>query len=384
MHEVAELGVAAHWSYKQGKEGVREGKQYRWLRELLDILEQASDPEEFLEHTRLEMYQDQVFAFTPKGELIALPRGANPVDFAYAVHSEVGDTCVGAKINGKLRPLTTQLENGDQVFIETSQDASPSPLWEQFVVTGKAKAAIRRFVRNERYEQFCDLGKAILQKTLKKMGVRYSQKLLLQSMETLKFDNVEDVLAAVGEGVVSAQEVVQAALPDKSYTNRQSHNNVVSINKGKKNDSIPLKGLIPGMAFHYAHCCHPLPGERIVGIATTGKGVTIHTTDCETLEGFQSMPERWLDVSWDIDSSSSKQIGRLGVVLENEPGSLGSLTSTIGKNSGNIINLKIVTRSTDFFEMQIDVEVNDIKHLRNIIAALRATPVITSVERARG
>ena len=384
MHEVAELGVAAHWSYKQEKSATTEGKQYRWLRELLEILDQASDPEEFLEHTRLEMYQDQVFAFSPKGELIALPRGANPVDFAYAVHSEVGDTCVAARINGRLRPLNTQLENGDQVFIETSKDASPSPVWEKFVVTGKAKAAIRRFIRNERYEQFCDLGKAIFQKTLKKMGIRYSQKLLLQIVEEFKYDKVEDVLAAIGEGVVSTKEIMKAITPEKEFSIGAPFSNVVSIDKKKQADAIPLKGLIPGMAFHYAQCCHPLPGEKIVGITSTGKGVTIHTVDCETLEGFQAMPERWLDVSWDVGTNSPKQIGRLGVVLENEPGSLGSLTSIIGKNGGNIINLKIITRAIDFFEMQIDVEVSDIKHLRNIIGALRATPVITSVERARG
>ena len=384
MHEIAELGVAAHWSYKHGKSITTEGKQYRWLRELLEILDQASDPEEFLEHTRLEMYQDQVFAFTPKGELIALPRGANPVDFAYAVHSEVGDTCVAARINGRLRPLNTQLENGDQVLIETSKNASPSPLWEKFVVTGKAKASIRRFVRNERYEQFCDLGKAIFQKTLKKMSIRYSQKLLLKITEELKYEKVEDVLAAIGEGEVSTEEIVKVITPENKSSISSTTSNVVVFNEKKQNNSIPLKGLIPGMAFHYAHCCHPLPGEKIVGITSTGKGVTIHTIDCETLEGFHAMPERWLDVSWDVNANSPKQIGRLGVVLENEPGSLGSLTSIIGKNGGNIINLKIVTRAIDFFEMQIDVEVNDIKHLRNIIGALRATPVITSVERARG
>ena len=384
MHEIAELGVAAHWSYKHGKSITTEGKQYRWLRELLEILDQASDPEEFLEHTRLEMYQDQVFAFTPKGELIALPRGANPVDFAYAVHSEVGDTCVAARINGRLRPLNTQLENGDQVLIETSKNASPSPLWEKFVVTGKAKASIRRFVRNERYEQFCDLGKAIFQKTLKKMSIRYSQKLLLKIMEELKYEKVEDVLAAIGEGEVSTEEIVKVITPENKFSISSSTSNVVDFNDKKQNNSIPLKGLIPGMAFHYAHCCHPLPGEKIVGITSTGKGITIHTIDCETLEGFQAMPERWLDVSWDVNANSPKQIGRLGVVLENEPGSLGSLTSIIGKSGGNIINLKIITRAIDFFEMQIDVEVNDIKHLRNIIGALRATPVITSVERARG
>lgn len=384
MHDVAELGVAAHWNYKQGGTATREGRQYRWMRELLEILEQASNPEEFLEHTKLEMYQDQVFSFTPKGDLIALPRGATLVDFAYAVHSEVGDGCVAARINGKSRPLTTQLQNGDQVSIDISETAKPSPLWEQFVVTGKAKAAIRKFVRNERYEQFCDLGKAILQKQLRRTGTRYSQKLLLQAATVLNFETIEDVLAATGEGVISSSDVLHAILPDGNYMIPSTNDNVVPISRTRKSDTIPLKGLIPGMAFHYARCCHPLPGERIVGIVTTGKGVTVHTIDCETLEGFQSMPERWLDVSWDVDVEHSHHIGRLGIVLENEPGSLGSVTSTIGKNLGNIINFKIISRSVDFFEMQIDVEVNHVKHLKNIIAALRATPVISSVERARG
>ena len=384
MHDVAELGVAAHWNYKQGGTATREGRQYRWMRELLEILEQASNPEEFLEHTKLEMYQDQVFSFTPKGDLIALPRGATLVDFAYAVHSEVGDGCVAARINGKSRPLTTQLQNGDQVAIDISETAKPSPLWEQFVVTGKAKAAIRKFVRNERYEQFCDLGKAILQKQLRRTGARYSQKLLLQAATVLNFETIEDVLAATGEGVISSSDVLHAILPDGNYINPSTNDNVVPITRKRKNDTIPLKGLIAGMAFHYARCCHPLPGERIVGIVTTGKGGTVHTIDCETLEGFHSMPERWLDVSWDVDAEHSHHIGRLGIVLENEPGSLGSVTSTIGKNLGNIINFKIISRSVDFFEMQIDVEVNHVKHLKNIIAALRATPVISSVERARG
>lgn len=384
MHDIAELGVAAHWNYKQGEKGAREGRQYRWMRELLEILEQASNPEEFLEHTKLEMYQDQVFSFTPKGDLIALPRGANLVDFAYAVHSEVGDACVSARINGKLRPLTTQLQNGDQVLIDVSKNANPSPLWEQFVVTGKAKAAIRRFVRNQKYEQFCDLGKAILQKTLRRVGIRYSQKLLVQAINVLNYETIEDILAATGEGTLSAQELLHAVMPNGHNNTLIPGDNIVPMAHVKKTDTIPLKGLIPGMAFHYARCCHPLPGEGIVGIVTTGKGVTVHTIDCETLEGFQSMPERWLDVSWDIGPDTSRHIGRLGIVLENEPGSLGSVTSIIGKNLGNIINFKIISRSVDFFEMQIDVEVNDIKHLKNIIAVLRAIPVISSVERARG
>jgi guanosine-3',5'-bis(diphosphate) 3'-pyrophosphohydrolase len=388
MHEVAELGVAAHWVYKQGEAGATEGRKYRWLRELLEILEQASGPEEFLEHTKLEMYQDLVFCFSPKGDLISLPRGACPVDFAYAVHSEVGDTCIGAKINGRLRPLTTELANGDQVAIQTSKTSTPSPTWEQFVVTGKAKAAIRRFVRQQKREQFSNLGKAIFQKTLRQEGVRYSEKLVARALAPMGFEHVEDLLAAIGEGIVTAKEALHAAMPDRQPA-PSGGDNVVPLNRERKKkaprgSTIPLKGLIPGMAVHYARCCHPLPGERIVGIVTTGKGVTVHTIDCETLEGFQSMPERWLDVAWDMDEVGPSHIGRLGVVLLNEPGSLGGLSTIIGKNQGNIVNLKVVNRSVDFFEMQVDVEVGNIRHLTNIIAALRATPLITSVERARG
>ena len=387
MHEIAELGVAAHWVYKQGETGVREGRQYRWLRELLEIIEQASGPEEFLEHTKLEMYQDLVFCFSPKGDLISLPRGACPVDFAYAVHSEVGNTCVGAKINGRLQPLTTELSNGDQVEITTSKNSNPLPDWEQFVVTGKAKAAIRRFVRQKKHQQFFNLGKAILQKTLHQEGVRYSEKLVRQALKPLGYDHAEDLLAAVGEGLISTKEVLYAALPDRRSS--IDGDNIVPINSGRRNKpsgaaTLPLKGLIPGMAVHYARCCHPLPGERVVGIVTTGKGVTVHTTDCETLEGFQSMPELWLDVSWDMDEVGPKHIARLGVILLNEPGSLGGLSTIIGKNAGNIVNLKINNRSVDFFEMQVDIEVGNVRHLTNIIAALRATPLITSVERARG
>jgi GTP diphosphokinase / guanosine-3',5'-bis(diphosphate) 3'-diphosphatase len=388
MHDIAELGVAAHWVYKQGESGVTEGRQYRWLRELLEILEQASGPEEFLEHTKLEMYQDLVFCFSPKGDLISLPRGATPVDFAYAVHSEIGDTCVGAKINGRLRPLATELSNGDQVDISTSKTSTPSPTWEQFVVTGKAKAAIRRFVRHQKREQFFNLGKAILQKILRQEGVRYSEKLVTAALKPLDFEQVEDLLAAVGEGTITGKDVLYAALPDRRSVGTKD-DNIVPLSRERKKKTgngatIPLKGLIPGMAVHYARCCHPLPGERIVGIVTTGKGVTVHTIDCETLEGFQSMPERWLDVSWDMEEIGANHIGRLGVILLNEPGSLGGLSTIIGRNSGNIVNLKILNRSVDFFEMQVDVEVGNVRHLTNIIAALRATPLITSVERARG
>jgi guanosine-3',5'-bis(diphosphate) 3'-pyrophosphohydrolase len=385
MHEVAELGVAAHWTYKQGRPKT-EGKQYRWLRELLDILEHASGPEEFLEHTKLEMFQDQVFCFTPKGDLIALPRGATPVDFAYAVHSQIGDTCVGAKINGRLAPLRTQLANGDQVDIVTSKAQTPSPTWERFVVTGKARARIRRFVRTQQREQYHDLGKAILQKAFRHDGHDLVEKQLESVLQSFGCASVDDLFVMVGEGLTTGREVVHAIFPPKTDAKSAKVVPLTRARKGKPSENaVPIRGLIPGMALHFAGCCHPLPGDRIVGIVTTGKGVTIHTIDCETLESFADTPERWLDVSWkDEGEGEHAHVGRIHVTIGNEPGSLGSLTTVIGKNGGNISNLKITNRSLDFFEILVDIEVESVRHLTTIIAALRATPVINSVDRARG
>ena len=384
MHEIAEYGVAAHWSYKQGA-GKTEGPQYRWLRELLDILDHASGPEEFLEHTKLEMFQDQVFAFTPKGDLIALPRGATAVDFAYAVHSEIGDTCVGAKINGRLVPLRSALGNGDQVEIVTSKAQRPSPTWERFVVTGKARARIRRFIRTQQRTQYLDLGKAIVQKAFRQEGHEFSERPLEPALKTFNTPAVEDLYVAVGQGLVTGRAVVNAVFPQQ----QQDRAKVVSLARARRkighNDTaVAIRGLIPGMALHFAGCCHALPGDRIVGIVTTGKGVTIHTIDCDTLENFADTPERWLDVAWSNSEGEAIHVGRLNVMIANEPGNLGSLTTVIGKQGGNITNLKITNRSSDFFEMMLDIEVADVKHLTTIIAALRANPVINSVERARG
>jgi guanosine-3',5'-bis(diphosphate) 3'-pyrophosphohydrolase len=383
MHEVSELGVAAHWVYKQDAPKT-DGPQYRWLRELLDILEHASDPQEFLEHTKLEMFQDQVFCFTPKGDLIALPRGATPVDFAYAVHSVVGDTCVGAKVNGRLAPLRTQLSNGDQVEIITSKAQTPSPTWERFVVTGKARARIRRFVRTQQRQQYLDLGKAILQKAFRHEGHDFQEKALEGVLKTFNAASVEDLYVAVGEGLATGREVVHAIYPPRPDA-KPAKVVPLATARGKKasENAVPIRGLIPGMALHFAGCCHPLPGDRIVGIVTTGKGVTIHTIDCDALANFTETPERWLDVAWTSKGDDAAHVGRINVTLGNEPGSLGSLTTVIGKLHGNITNLKITNRSVDFFEILVDIEVTDLKHLTNIIAALRATPVINSVERAR-
>src|SRR5262249_51881182 len=278
---------------------------YRWLRELLDILEHAAGPEEFLEHTKLEMFQDQVFCFTPKGDLIALPRGATPVDFAYAVHSQVGDRCVGAKINGRMAPLRTQLQNGDQVEVVTSRNQTPSPTWERFVVTGKARACIRRFIRTQQRTQYLELGRSILAKDFRHGGHELTGRALEGALKKLKCESVDELLVEVGSGNLTGREVINAVFPA-----------VKSVGEGKPAAPkrararrlasmddlvVTINGLIPGTAISPAGCCHPLSRDRIVGIVTTGKGVTIQTIDCETLESFADAPERWLDVSWQLD-----------------------------------------------------------------------------------
>ena len=396
MNAEADLGVAAHWAYKSKgnsqQSSMKDIKQYRWMRELLDIIEQESKPEEFLENTKLELFADQVYVFSPKGDLIELPNGATPVDFAYAIHSAVGDKCVGAKINGRIAPLNSSLSNGDQVDIITAKNQTPSPTWERFVVTGKARSHIRRFIRQQQRTQYSQLGKAMLEKVFTAEGYQFTEKAVAGIVNQFRVDEVEDVYAGIGSGNIVAREVFKAIFPGhKSEIAKKPTDSEVEeqpIVTSKKHDSgkpLPIKGLIPGMAMHFARCCHPLPGDRIVGIVTTGKGVTIHTIDCDTLENFADTPERWLDVSWDEGPDAPEShIGRLEIVIANEPGALGTLSTVIGTNGGNITNLKITSRSLDFWDMMIDVYVKDTKHLNNIIAALRATPQIATVDRARG
>ncbi len=388
MHDIAEYGVAAHWTYKQSHGYGHEGRQFRWIRELLEILEQSEGAEEFLEHTKLEMYHDQVFCFTPKGDIIALPRGSTPVDFAYAVHSGVGDTCVGAKVNARIVPLKTQLRNGDQVDIITSKSQTPSPAWERFVVTGKARSEIRRFLRTQQRKEYINLGHAILQKTFKQEGQEFSDKHLEAVLRSLNKKTVDDLLAEVGEGLVSRAQVFEAVFPDRKLTpegGKKTQSLLGKLTKKKKSSTpVPIKGLIPGMAIHFAGCCHPIPGDKIVGIVTTGKGITIHTIGCETLENFSDTPERWIDVAWDVAGDGQLHIGLHRYTISHEVGGFATLTNSIAKDLGNISNIKMLSRSPDFFEILLDIEVKDVKHLANIIANLRAKDAVQSVERWNG
>lgn len=390
MHAEAELGVAAHWAYKDGaRPEQRDVKKYRWLRELLDILEQEQKPEDFWENTKLELFQDQVFVFTPKGDLIELPNGATPIDFAYAIHSDIGDKCVGAKINGRIAPLNSRLVNGDQVNVITAKTQNPSPTWERFVVTGKARSHIRKFIRHQQRDEFVTLGKAMIQKTFRQEGYEFTEKALTAAQEHYRVDDVEEVYAKIGSGIFPARDVFKIIFPGhQSESQNPAPKTLDQVTRFRRPDdggAMPIKGLIPGMAVHFARCCHPLPGDRIVGIVTTGKGVTVHTIDCDTLENFADTPERWLDVSWGEQGNMPEtQVGRLTMTIANEPNALGTVTTMIGRNGGNITNLKITNRSLDFWDMIMDIYVTDTKHLNNVIAALRATPCIVSVERTRG
>ncbi|MBB2173205.1 RelA/SpoT family protein [Gluconacetobacter asukensis] len=399
MHDIAENGVASHWMYKQlpgaGGDAARVGTGLRWVQDLLDILEDSAAPDEFLENTKLELYQDQVFCFSPKGQLISLPRGATPVDFAYAVHSQVGDTCVGARINGRLMPLRHELQNGDQVEIMTARGGTPSPSWERFVVTGKARARIRRHVAAQQREAHVDGGRAALAKAFRQEGVDGSEKVLESILSDLKQASVEDLYVAVGNGNIGPRDVVHAAYPELRQTPRAPRmvpgipmRAPTRTGRPKSGGGMALAGIGPGIAVHFAGCCHPLPGDRIVGIVATGKGITIHTAGCQTLESFAATPERFMDVDWDYDviarGTSEPHIGRLSIVAANEPSILATLTNVASKHDGTIVNLRIVNRQLDFMEILADIEVRDLRHLSSLIAAMRASSSVVQVERAKG
>jgi GTP pyrophosphokinase len=394
MHDIADNGVAAHWNYKEGEhEPPSETQRFGWVQDLLEILENSGAPDEFLENTKLELYQDQVFCFTPKGQLIQLPRGATPIDFAYAVHSQVGDTCVGAKINGRLMPLRHELANGDQVEIMTARGGSPSPSWERWVVTGKARARIRRYVAQQQRAQTIDNGRATLTRAFRQEGLDGAEKILETALKSLKCATLDDLYAAVGSGTIGPRDVVYAAYPEMREQARAPRNlpsllTRPSTAKAPSRESgMAVTGLVAGMAVHYAGCCHPLPGDRIVGIVTTGKGVTIHTRECPTLESFSATPERFIDVDWDYTAGSSvgraAHTGRISVIATNEPTALAQLTNAVSRHDGSVSNLKIVNRQQDFMEILLDVEVRDLRHLSTVIAGLRAVNGFTQVERAQ-
>lgn len=378
MNQIAEFGVAAHWKYKDPKEiKERDTKEYRWMHELLDLMNSSSSQDELIENSKIKLFEDNIYVFSPKGDVLELPKNATPIDFAYSIHSEVGDKCVASKINGKLQPLKSILKNGDQIEIFTSDDSQPSPLWERFAVTSKVKSQIRKFMRSTKKEEYEIFGKEILMNAFKKENIEFSDSAINNILKPFNCKTNEDIFELVGSGSITATKVLKTIYPELKIS--------YSKNKSKSNLPIKLKGLTAGMTYHLAGCCSPIIGDQIVGIVTAGIGVSVHTIDCETLSSYADSPERWLDISWETSSGGRQNsTTRISVTIKNQPGSLGKVTTIIAKNNGNISNINFTTRKTDFFEIIIDIEVRDVSHLNNIIAALRLVSEVSSLIRVKG
>lgn len=389
MHDVAEYGVAAHWAYKDYADTRNPGINYRWVRDLLQIHEQTGDPEEFLENTKMEMGYDQVFCFSPKGDLIALPKNSTGIDFAYAVHSNLGNHCAGVKLNGHIVPLRTVLENGDQVEILTSETQLPSANWLQFVATGRAKSEIRRILRAQQRQEYVKVGRSLAEQEAQRIGIEDVHAAAEAAVARTRRKSVDELFMAIGQGNVPVSEALKDMAPEGAQLRRKSAGGMSLLNrfsqdKRKKSDAIPVKGLIPGMAVNFADCCTPIPGDTIAGVIITGKGLIIHTSDCEALAGFMSSPERLVDVSWDSSKAETVYTGRLKVTLSHKAGTLAHLAEIVAKHDGNINNLKITERAADFFELVIDIQIKGAKQLSAIISSLRSSPRIQAVQRYKG
>jgi GTP diphosphokinase / guanosine-3',5'-bis(diphosphate) 3'-diphosphatase len=410
MHDIAEYGIAAHTLYKDhaGELLSRESNAYAWLRRTIALLAEGSNPEEFLEHTKLELFQDQVFCFTPKGKLIALPREATPIDFAYAVHTDVGNHAVGCKINGQIAPLASELQNGDEVEILTSKaHGAPPAAWESLVATGKARAAMRRATRQAVRTQYAELGRRIVERMCQRAKREYSDESLTGSLSRLARNSIDDVFAAVGRGEMKASNVIRAMYPD--YKEERANGAAPStepgwfgLSRGKamkfkvpggndKNFPLPIRGINSNLPVRFAPNGGAVPGDRIVGILTPDEGITIYPIHSPALKEFEDTPDRWLDVRWDVESTESVEEGsrprfpaRIALQSVNAPGSLAEIAQVIAGHEGNIDNIRMSRRSPDFTSVTIDLEVYDLKHLTDIISQLRARSVVARAERVNG
>jgi len=391
MEDVAERGVAAHWSYKNEsyafdheKAQDSGGDPLRRIRPFVEMMEQSGDADEFLEHAKLEMFADQVFTFTPKGDLISLPRGATPIDFAYAVHTKVGDTCIGANINGRDKPLRTQLANGDVIRIIRGGTPEPQAGWENMVATGKARASLRRLTRDGEQAEFRRIGAMLAEHAFAREDRDFSATALGDSLRRLKLETADDLFEALGRGDLSIQKFMSAVFPGRESTKEIDHyatRDLIDDNTIKlyvKGDGLNL-----GQAFHLSECCSPIKGDRIIGIQQAGRGILIHTIDCETLGTTDVDESGWIDLGWRRAAQQSVSVGRVTVTVEHVPGALADLTKMIGESGGNLTNIETVKRSPSFFDMILDIEVSDNRHLSQVIAALRTSAYVVSAKRLR-
>jgi RelA/SpoT family (p)ppGpp synthetase len=407
MHEIAEYGIAAHALYKDGVGSPtellsRESTAYAWLRRTIELLAEGSNPEEFLEHTKLELFHDQVFCFSPKGKLIALPRKATPIDFAYAVHTDVGNTAVGAKINGQIAPLTSELTNGDEVEIITSKaQAAPPAAWESIVRTGKARAAIRRATRAAVRAQYTGLGRRIVERLFQRAKIAYSDEKLTGALPRLARSSIDEVMSAVGRSELKASDVARAMYPDYKEERaaalalrpKKAESGWFGLRRLKSvkfkvpeatEAALPIRGINTDLPVRFSDA-GAVPGDRIVGILNPGEGITIYPIQSPALSDYEDHPERWIDLRWDEDERTPRRFPvRISVQSVNEPGSLAQIAQVIAEHDGNIDNIRMERRAPDFTDVTIDLEVYDLKHLTAILAQLRAKPMVAKAERVNG
>ena len=376
MHQVAETGVAAHWSYKDGSrfENPFAVDPFHWLSNLAERFEQSDNPDDFLDYVKLEMFQDQVFCFTPKGEVVKLPRGATPLDFAYAVHTNVGDSCVGAKVDGSRVPLFQRLRNGQSVQIIRAEGQRPQASWEEIAVTGKAKSAIRRALRREHRESYMRLGQEIAELALRKVGKRATRKAILTAAKQLTHGNSEELLAQIGAADISGQKLIEVLYPELIEEHHRAEEN--RPNQG-------IVGLAKGDRASQCKTCRPLPGERVVGIGLKGQGITVHAIDCDLLERYEDQGGFWVDLRWPEGSANAEHSALLEMTIANDTGVLGRICTLIGEQKANISNILFAEQKPDFYRIVIEVEVRDVKHLVHVQTAVEADSDVTEVIRCR-
>jgi GTP pyrophosphokinase/guanosine-3',5'-bis(diphosphate) 3'-pyrophosphohydrolase len=394
MDRIAEEGVAAHWRYKDKSYGfdadaAQEGggrDPLNNIRQLVQVLGHGGDPDELVEHAKLEMFLDQTFVFTPKGRLISLPKGAMPLDFAYAVHTDVGDTTVGVKINGELKPLRTPLLNGDVVEVIRGPKPETPPDWRSLTVTGRARSAIRRLIRSHEREEFTRLGRATLEQTFARAGKAMADISLRSVLERFAVESEEALFETIQRGAINPTDVLQAVFPGLKPEEVAAAAARRRIEDGKgARLYVQGGGLTPGVSLHFAECCSPVPGDRIVGIVQPNQGLAVHTIDCPRLAEYEDREELWRDLHWTPEAErSTVSKARLTATIRNAPGVLGQVCTAIGDAGGNIVNLRMHHRQQDFFDVDFDIDVRDARHLTLVSAALRASPSVEEVERAQG
>ena len=388
MHRISEDGIAAHWKYKEGRVGAERDEQYfQWLRHLLEWQQEVHDPHEFIQHLKIDLYPDEVYSFTPRGEVKSFPRGATPIDFAYAIHTDVGHQCVGARVNGKMVALLTKLQNGDIVEIVTSANHTPSRDWLSIVATSRARNRIKHFIQAEERTRSVEIGRRLFEREARRYGLNPKSILESESLAAAVGDygvqRVDDLLAAIGYGKVVPRNVLVKLVPQGQLKERPPDGKIASAVRSvlrSGDDKITVRGLDDVMVFR-ARCCNPIKGEPIVGYITRGKGVSVHASTCPNVVNLLYDAERRIDVAWDKSSEDGAYVVHLKIQVEDRKGLLAAISSTIAGINTNIRHVEAVTRDDHLGHIDMTLEVSDLKHLERVVKSLRGVDGVLDVER---